>query len=211
MMEKVLVISPHPDDESIGCGGTIRKHVFEGDMVEVIFLTSGERAGHWRLREQTARIREREAQCAAKILGVSKIEFWRQPDGSMRITEDLIFRFQGKIKNFRPKWIYTPHDFEAHSDHKVSARLVSEALEKLNDGIVTPIVWMYEIWTPMQKVEHVVDISHYVDVKRRAIQAHQSQCAVLKYDEAILGLNRYRGEMHSWPGGDYAEIFRGMH
>ena len=69
---------------------------------------------------------------------------------------------------------------------------------------------MYEVWTPMQRMDHIVDITPYVDIKRRAIRAHKCQCAVMKFDEAILGLNRYRGEMHSWPGGDYAEVFVAM-
>ena len=45
LMNRILVISPHPDDESIGCGGTLRKHITEGDSVWVIFLTSGESSG----------------------------------------------------------------------------------------------------------------------------------------------------------------------
>jgi LmbE family N-acetylglucosaminyl deacetylase len=66
---------------------------------------------------------------------------------------------------------------------------------------------MYEVWTPLQRIDEIVDISPYVKTKRAAIRAYKCQCDVLAFDEAILGLNRYRGEMHSWPGGDYAEIF----
>ena len=58
-----------------------------------------------------------------------------------------------------------------------------------------------------QRIDEVVDISPYVEIKREAIRAHRSQCAEIDLDQAILGLNRYRGEMHSWPGGDYAEVF----
>jgi hypothetical protein len=47
-----------------------------------------------------------------------------------------------------------------------------------------------------------------VNAKREAIRAYRSQAEVIDFAEAILGLNRYRGEMHSWPGGRYAEIFR---
>ena len=59
-------------------------------------------------------------------------------------------------------------------------------------------------------MDHIVDISAYVAIKRKAIKAHKSQCDVLKFYESALALNRYRGEMHSWPGGDYAEVFKEM-
>ena len=67
---------------------------------------------------------------------------------------------------------------------------------------------MFEVWTPLETFDHVEDISEVVGAKLAAVRAHASQCAVMAFDEAVLGLNRYRGEMHSWPGGDYAEVFR---
>ena len=73
-----------------------------------------------------------------------------------------------------------------------------------------PVVAMYEVWTPLQEMDEIVDISAYLDEKLAVVRAHKSQCDVLKFDEAIRGLNRYRGEMHSWPGGDYAEVFQWM-
>src|SRR5262245_5051670 len=87
-MTRVLVRSPHPDDESIGCGGTLRKHALRGDEVRVVFLTSGEKGGHGRPPEETARVREGEAVAAAAILGLSGVEFWRQQDGGLRVTPE---------------------------------------------------------------------------------------------------------------------------
>jgi LmbE family N-acetylglucosaminyl deacetylase len=106
--------------------------------------------------------------------------------------------------------IYVTHPDEAHPDHKAAARLVRGAVMQLNGSSPKPEVWMYEVWTPLQKMDHIVDISAYVDIKRNAILAHKCQCDVLRFDVSALALNRYRGEMHSWPGGDYAEVFRAM-
>jgi LmbE family N-acetylglucosaminyl deacetylase len=71
-----------------------------------------------------------------------------------------------------------------------------------------PEVWLFEVWTPIQQLDEIVDISPYLATKLRAVRAYRSQCAVVGFAAAVRGLNRYRGELHSWPGGDYAEVFR---
>jgi LmbE family N-acetylglucosaminyl deacetylase len=206
----ILVISPHPDDEAIGCGGVIAAHIADADRVEVVFLTSGEKGGHGLPEADTLRIREEEAKQAAAILQLAGIDFWRQPDGAVRVTPALVERLKQKVRAQQPDIVYVPHGAEAHPDHKAAARLVKKALGGLPAEIGKPIVWMYEVWTPIREMDHIVDITPFVDIKRRAIQAHRCQCDVLRFDESALALNRYRGEMHSWPGGDYAEVFKAM-
>jgi N-acetylglucosamine malate deacetylase 1 len=208
-MTRVLVISPHPDDDAIGCGGTLRRHVLDGDQVRVIYLTSGEEGGHGRPPDETAHLREDEARTAAQILGLHEVEFWRLPDGACRVTKDVVDRLQAVIVDWQPDRIYVPHEQEMHPDHRAAARLVRRSLAGLRQSEL-PVVAMYEVWTPLQEMDEIVDISGYLDEKLAAVHAHKSQCDVLKFDDAIRGLNRYRGEMHSWPGGDYAEIFRWM-
>lgn len=209
-MKNILVISPHPDDEAIGCGGTICKHIADGDHVEVIFLTSGEKGGHGRSESETIVIREKEATAAAAILQISKIDFWREPDGAFEASSENVRRIRNKIAAFKTDMVYTPHENEDHPDHRNAALLVQRAISSLKENIKKPLLLMYEVWTPIQKMDIIEDITPFVEVKRRAILTHKSQCDILKFEEAILGLNRYRGEMHSWPGGDYAEVFKEM-
>lgn len=205
----VLVITPHPDDEAIGCGGTLLRHVEHGDRVSVIFLTSGEKGGHGRREEETARLREQEARQAAVLLGIDAFEFWHLPDGGVAVTEELVARVRERINSDEMQLIYVPHAGEMHADHQAAASLVGTAAK----GLPTerrPEVRMYEVWTPLQEMDEIVDISSYMERKLAAVRAYASQCSVLRFDDAIAGLNRYRGEMHSWPGGDYAEVFLRM-
>lgn len=210
MSQNVLVLSPHPDDESIGCGGTLCKHVHDGDVVRVIVLTSGEAGGHGLPQDSVMQIREAEAREAAKILGVQKIEFWRQTDGALQINNELVKRFEVFLAEFPAHYIYVPHPAEMHPDHRAAARLVQEVLSKCASIPESLVVRMYEVWTPLQEMDDIVDISEWMEKKLEAVRAYRSQCEVLSFDEAIRGLNRYRGEMHSWPGGDYAEVFQRM-
>jgi LmbE family N-acetylglucosaminyl deacetylase len=205
--KRVFVVSPHPDDESIGCGGALRDHVEHGASVRVVFLTSGENGGHGRSQRETIRLREAEAKAAAKVLGLESVEFWREPDGAFRATTGLVSRLGGLIREWRPQIVYVPHGLEMHPDHRAACRLVRRAITEAFLRGRPPEVLEFEVWTPLTRIDHIVDVSRCMKVKLAAIRAYKSQCAVMRFDHALAGLNRYRGEMHSWPGGDYAEVF----
>ena len=205
-MNRIMIISPHPDDESIGCGGTIQKHVVEGDVVEVELLTSGEKGGHDLSETEVAGIREEEAMAAATILGIAHVEFYREPDGDLRANRALVDRLSKRISDWKPDIIYAPHSAEQHPDHRVALRLLQRSLRAL-DLDEPPRVLAYEVWTPLQQLDEIVDITPYVETKLRAIAAYHSQTRIMNFVAAAQGLARYRGEMHCWPGGEFAEVF----
>jgi LmbE family N-acetylglucosaminyl deacetylase len=201
-VSSVLVVGAHPDDEAIGCGGTLRRHVLDGDDVRAIFLTSGEAGGHG--TERPGETREREAREAAAILGITEMQFWREPDGHLRARSTLVQRLAIAIVESQASLVYAPHRTDDHPDHRCAARIVRRALDIATHRVE---LLQFELWTPLASVDRVVDISTVLDEKLRAIRAYRSQCAVMAFDDAFEGLARYRGEMHSWPGGPYAEVF----
>jgi len=203
-MSKVLVVCAHPDDEAVGCGGTLRRHALDGDEILAVFLTSGEAGGHG--DADHGETRRREAQRAAAILGIATLEFWGQPDGRLRVSRSLAERLTALIDSSRPALVYAPQPQDDHPDHRAAARLVRRAIASSR---VTPGVRFFEIWSPLSDPDEIIDISAVIADKRRAIRAYRSQCAVMRFDDAFEGLARYRGEMHSWPGGPYAEVFAG--
>ena len=208
-MTKVLVVSPHPDDEAIGCGGSIRWHVEQGDEVLVLFLSSGEGGGHGRGESATVEIREAEARAAADLLGYEQSHFWRLPDGGLTPSEPLAERLRHLLGAEGIGLVYVTNGREMHPDHRAACELVRQAAGGL-PADTRPDVLMYEVWTPLERCDEIRDITPFVEVKRQAIRAHASQCEQISFDDAILGLNRYRGELLSWPDGDYAEMFERM-
>jgi LmbE family N-acetylglucosaminyl deacetylase len=208
-MNRVLVISPHPDDEAIGCGGTIRQHADAGDTVDAVFLTSGEAGGHGLSPGETRRVREDEAHAAARVLGIRTVQFWQEPDGRLRCRQPVVDRLIALLRQAGTSVIYAPHAQDGHPDHRAAARIVRAALQGL-DPDERPGAYLYETWTPLSSMRHIVDISETIDQKIAAVRAYRSQCRVMDFDEAFRALARYRGEMHSWPGGPYAEVFEVM-
>ena len=201
-MSTVLVVAAHPDDESTGCGGALLRHAGAGDRVRAVFLTSGEAGGHG--IEDPGGTREVEATEAAAIIGIEEFDFWREPDGRLRAKRALVERLARLIRSVHASVLYAPHRGDDHPDHHVAARIARAAAAASGRKLEAR---GFEIWTPLQQIDHVVDISDVIDAKLRAIRAYRSQCAVMPFDEAFRGLARYRGEMHSWPGGPYAEVF----
>src|SRR6185369_9154168 len=117
----VLVIAPHPDDETIGCGGSILLHVEQGDRVVAVFLTSGELGLKHLSPAEAWRIREGEARRAGRRLGLAALHFLRQPDWYLnKNTRKAAAALRPIIRNEAPRLIYLPHPAEWHPDHKAA-------------------------------------------------------------------------------------------
>jgi LmbE family N-acetylglucosaminyl deacetylase len=195
----VLVIAPHPDDESIGCGGTICLHTARGDDVAIAFLTSGELGLKEVPRETAWATRESEAKQAAKILEARRIEFFREPDWSIAETiESAAAKLRDFAKIAPPQRIYLPHPGESHPDH-------AAALEVVRAAEIDAELYGYEVWTPLPQHDDVNDITTVMPRKLAAIRCYASQLREFRYDHAVRGLNRYRGELAAHC--KYAEVF----
>ena len=201
----VLVIAPHPDDEAIGCGGTVCKHSANGERVVAVFLTSGELGLKNLSREKAWSIREREARSAAKILGLADTIFLRGPDWTLGDDmAGIAAQLKPVLEREKPGLIYLPHPREWHPDHAASLRIARLAMNRWKFS--APELRGYEVWTPLQQFDRVEDITPVMTRKLRALRAHRSQVKQIDYDRAVRGLNSYRGALSARTR--FAEVFQ---
>lgn len=197
----ILILSPHPDDETLGCGGAIRKHANAGDLVNVVYLTSGEKGIPGDDPEGVALRREAESHAAGSILGLHSQVYLRFPDGGLWETAGLEASIADLLRVMAPDLVYAPHGDDGHADHMAVGRIV----RKLAGGKSAPVRF-YEIWTPLPFPAIVEDITAVVTEKRAAIRAYASQAERNALVEGVLALNHFRGLLHG-PNIMYAEAF----
>lgn len=197
---RVLVVAPHPDDESLGCGGTIALLAAAGANVAVIIASDGEAlTGTGLSKSQIAERRRSEAAEACRTLDVGAPRFLGLPDG--RLGSEMNGLTKGirvAIDEVNPQAIYVPWFLDGHMDHQAVSSAVAAC--SLRDSTE---VWGYEVWTPLPP-NRLVDITAVWEKKRAAVEAHKSD-PLLDVD-GILGLNRYRSAQ-DLGAGRYAESF----
>lgn len=201
----VLVVAPHPDDESIGCGGAICLHAGRGHRVATTFLTSGECGLPGLSKEEAWHVREGEAERAAEILGVASVEFLRRPDQYLQEhTIDAASALEPILQREKPEVLYLTHERDFHPDHRATVSIVQAAVRAA--GIPEPTLLSYEVLTPLTEFDRAEDISPVMRRKLKAMWAYRSQIRQFRYDLAFRAMNRYRGVMAR--AGRYAEVFR---
>lgn len=212
---QIVVFAPHPDDDVIGCGGTIAAHVQAGHAVTLVYLTSGEAGSLAIPPDALSGIREGEVRQAADCLGVKDLDFLRFPDGYFDFSPELLRVLVKLIREKTPDMVYLPHGQEAPRDHRVTHDLVLEAVRRAGGPWFQDcggIPWMvkqvlaYEVWTPIVSPTFYADITPWIDRKMEALCCHASQISGVSYDEAVKCLNRYRGILSG--AGRYCEAFQ---
>lgn len=116
--QRILVLAPHPDDESLGCGGTLLQHVLGDDVVRVLIATDGSRSRAGNLNsEDMATARHAEARAAMDFIGIEQWHWLGLPEGDWAPRE-LEAQLQEQISDFSPDIIYAPTVLDYHPEHR---------------------------------------------------------------------------------------------
>jgi N-acetylglucosamine malate deacetylase 1 len=218
----VLVVAAHPDDEVLGCGGTIAKHAREGDRVHVLILAEGatsrdpKRDREQRKSELSALARA--AHQASAILGATSLKLHNFPDNRMDSCDllDIIKVIEGAISQYKPSIIYTHHIGDLNIDHRRTCEAVVTATRPLPDSRIKTLLffevpssteWQTPHSAPAFSPNWFVDISDTLGAKLKALETYQSEMRPYPHPRscvAIEHLARWRG---ATVGVEAAEAF----
>lgn len=187
----VYVFSPHPDDESLACGGMIIKRLSEGYEVKVIVMTDGanSHSATFNLfsnptQKELAEIRRKELKAATAILGIvpENIVFLDAEDGYLSSVENLMVdKVEKLLQNDKGDIaeIFVTHEKDYHKDHIATAAIVRKAIKQFKLSVR---VYYYMIYSSLErddignlgtKIE--IDISDILPTKVKAINQYKSQ------------------------------------
>jgi len=212
--KKLVVIAPHPDDETLGCGGTIARFAASGTEVSVLVV-----AGHLPpLYDEAAfETTHREALAAFKIMGVAQSAFLRIPATMVRDVPvaELNGKINGFIREIGPDMVLLPFP-DRHIDHRiifdaciVACRPVHAAAPKavLAYETLSETHWNVPGIEPVFAPEFFVDTTDYMAKKNAALACYASQInhAPSRSVEACTALAKFRGSQN---GCGYAEAFK---
>ncbi|MGW2859658.1 PIG-L deacetylase family protein [Streptomyces sp. SDr-06] len=210
----VLVVAPHPDDDVIGCGGSIAKHVRDGARVTVVIVIGRERSA---LDDEVSDAGfAAETEASAKALGVHRVVQLEEPSRDFALTRRVHLDLVRVLREVRPHVVYLPHDNDDDVEHRMVHQLATEALwmaqssffqEAGPEPMPAPrLVLGYEVWAPMARFQYAEDIGGQIEAKVEAMRAYVSQLRHAAWDEGIRGLALYRGAVTA--GSGYAEVFQ---
>lgn len=186
--DRILVLAPHPDDETLGCGGTIALYASMGKKVCVAIITKGEAVNV--KAENVVELRRKEAYRAAEILQIKQVVFMDFPDTGLSMRHDEVERgIRSLIQTFNPDIVFAPSPMDLHDDHVVVSRITMSLLKEFRSLKLA----FYEIYNPI-RYNCIIDITDVIDIKRKAAMCYYY--SLLEKPENFLfameGLNAYR-------------------
>jgi len=213
-VNKILVICAHPDDETLGLGGTICSHAEKGDKIRVLIFADGESARG--KSNSKIKIRQKQAKKAAKELGVEKIKFFNYPDQQLDIIalKDLAKKIEIEIKENSPNIVYTHYWGDVNQDHRRLFEATLIACRPVPNSSIEQVV-CYETpssteWGNSFKNNHpnfFVNVEKFLDKKIKAAENYSKEIKPFPHPrskEAMINRAKFWG---STVGVHYAEAF----
>ncbi len=203
----VLVVASHPDDEVLGCGGSIARHCAQGDDVAVLFLADGVAARSPGAADQAAARRRRAAEAACGLLGVTDLTFLPYPDNQLDTVPllQLAQEIENVVSRLRPAIVYTHHHGDVNIDHRRTHDAVITACRP-QPGFPVRRLLFFEVvssteWRPPNSLPPFApqwfnDVSAFLPLKLKALEAYAEEIRAYPHSrsiEAVEHLARWRG------------------
>lgn len=210
-MSNILVVAAHPDDEILGVGGSVARHVANGDKVYAIILGEGQTSrGEHRedISKEVVESLHKNTMESAKAVGYSDIFFADFPDNRFDQVDllDIVKAVEHKIRELKPDIIYTHYSGDLNIDHQYTARAVLTATRPIGDYCVKEVYafetlssseWNFDYSAQPAFCPNVfVDITDYYDKKEQAMNCYVSELCEFPHPRSLTGmdvLSRTRG------------------
>ncbi|USE39414.1 PIG-L deacetylase family protein [Endozoicomonas sp. SCSIO W0465] len=206
-MNKILVVAAHADDETLGCGGTIARHIAEGDHVKILFMTDG--VSSRGTQQAACEIRNSAAIKALSALGTKDYQQLDFPDNKMDSLPllEIVKPIESVISTYQPNIVYTHFADDLNIDHRIVNQAVMTACRPQNGNSIRKI-FSFEVlssteWNSTQRPvfnpQYIVDISDYWGKKVNALNAYKEELRVFPHSrslECIEALAILRGATH---------------
>lgn len=213
---KILVISPHPDDETLGCGGTILKHKDTGDKIYWLLITNIDVKNG--CKKDIVEKRQKEIEIVAEMYGFEKTFKLDYPTAKLDIIpiQEIIKSLSKVILEIEPEIIYLPNRSDVHTDHRITFKAVYSCTKNFRYPFIKRIL-MYETLSETEFAPALpentfipnvfVDITNYFERKLEIFKIYKSELMkepLPRSLEVIEALAKYRGSRIS---KKYAEVF----
>ena len=217
MNKKILVIASHPDDETLGMGGTILKHTSKENIVHVLVITDGS-SSQYKNYEKMIKRKKDEAKKSMNILGVKKIEFNTLPDMKLDMIPQIEINkvIEKKIKDFKPDIVYTHHGGDINKDHRIVFESTMVALrpkpnQKVNEIYTyeTPSSTEWGIYDEKNIFKSNVfeDISNFVERKIKAVKSYKTELREYPHPRSPEAIKAYDKRNGITVGKEFVERF----
>lgn len=221
--KSVLVVAAHPDDEVLGCGGTLASLAASGDRNEIYVGILGEGiSSRYASREQAPRAAllwlKAQARAANTAWQARTVEFGGLPDNRFDDVPllEIVKRVERWIEAWRPEVIYTHHPGDLNIDHSLTFRAVLTATRPMAGAPVKDLYafevpssteWAFRRIEPSFRPNVFVDISKTIDVKVEALQRYEEEVRVFPHPRSPEALRALARRWGSAVGVPYAEAF----
>jgi LmbE family N-acetylglucosaminyl deacetylase len=224
-MARILIVAAHPDDEVLGCGGTIARHAAAGHVVNILFMADGVGARGRGVKAGAKTERRAAALQSAKILGARKPQFLNFADNRMdeKPLLEIVHGLERAVAKLKPDVVYTHHRSDLNIDHRITHDAVLTTFRPL-PGASVKAIYSFEVpssteWAAPSAGDAFVpalfvDTAPFQAIKTKALNCYIKEMRPFPHPrslQAIEALGRWRGASVGLKAAEAFMVVRLLH